>query len=139
MLQGVAYRRMRSAISDVLTRFDISTTQWVILGLLYESATGLRITDIARDLDVETPLVTKIARSLRAAGLIKAVTTPTDKRTRPVALTTRGVQMLSKVEATLQARMNDLEKGVSSHDLLIYFRTLEAFMSNATVKRSKAS
>lgn len=132
MVQVVAYKRIRNILNAVLKRFELNTTQWMILGVLYESATGLRITDIANSLEVEVPLITRLSHSLLRAGLVENKLALSDKRTKPLALTLRGQQLVAKVEHELTKRTKRLEQGVSDRQVNNYFRTLETFMDNAT-------
>lgn len=132
MMQVVAYRRIRGIVSNVLRRFDLNTTQWMILGVLYESTTGLRITDIARSVEVEVPLITRLARTLKAAGLIENRASLKDKRAKPLGLTEQGQAMIARVERELANRTERIEEGVSSREVETYFKTLGTFMDNAS-------
>lgn len=132
MMQVVAYRRIRGIVSNVLRRFDLNTTQWMILGVLYESTTGLRITDIARSVEVEVPLITRLARTLKAAGLIENRPSLKDKRAKPLGLTEQGQAMIARVERELANRTERIEEGVSSREVETYFKTLGTFMDNAS-------
>jgi MarR family transcriptional regulator for hemolysin len=131
ILQVVAYRRIRTAVNGVLNRFDLNTTQWMMLSVLYESATGLRITDIARSLEVEVPLITRLSRSLIKAGLVESKSNTGDKRTKPVGLTPAGQKVIGKVDKELQKKTAELEEGLSNTEVNGYFKTLAAFMDNA--------
>lgn len=134
MIQTVAYKRIRTVLNSVLMHFDINATQWIMLGVLYESTTGLRITDIARSVEVEVPLITRLSRTLLDAGLVRESTAvTTDKRARPLALTSRGKSLISKIEKELEHRMQKLEKGMSDREVKRYFQTLEAFTNNAAL------
>ena len=132
MMQVVAYRRIRGIVTNVLKRFDLNTTQWMILSLLYESTTGLRITDIARSIEVEVPLITRLARTLKAAGFIENMASLKDKRAKPLGLTVQGQAIITRVERELAKRTEQIEEGVSSHEVATYFKTLGAFMDNAS-------
>lgn len=125
MLQAVAYKRIRSAVNTVLHRFDLNATQWMILGVLYESATGLRITDIAHSLEVEVPLITRLAQALRKDGLVQRKLSSKDKRIRPLSLTDHGKEVVADVEQQLGRRMSELERGLDSQTAAGYFHSLE--------------
>jgi DNA-binding MarR family transcriptional regulator len=132
MMQVVAYRRIRGVIAAVLRRFELSTTQWMILSVLYESTTGLRITDIAHSVEVEVPLITRLSRTLKAAGLIENKAGLKDKRAKPLGLTVQGQAMITRVERELAQRTVRIEAGVSSRELDTYFKTLGTIMNNAS-------
>lgn len=131
MIQVAAYRRIRNAVNAVLNHFDLNATEWMILGVLYESATGMRITDIASVVDVEVPLVTRLSRALLKNGLIQAVPARRDRREKPLSLTQRGQRVISEVEQALTNSNRQLEAGLSKQDVSAYFATLGTFMRNA--------
>jgi DNA-binding MarR family transcriptional regulator len=130
-LQVIAYKRVREVVNGVLTRFDLNTTQWIILGTLYESATGLRITDIARALQVEVPLITTLSQPLLGEGWVRNKVSKTDRRTKPLALTKQGKALVGQIELELRSELKPIEEGLSSKEVGIYFQTLETFISNA--------
>jgi DNA-binding MarR family transcriptional regulator len=131
MIQVAAYRRIRNVVNTVLNRFNLNTTEWMILGVLYESATGLRTTDIANMLEVEVPLITRLSRILAKEGLIQNSVNSRDRREKPLSLTERGNQMIAKVERALARRTERLEDGLSDGEVTNYFTTLSTFMDNA--------
>jgi len=135
MMQVVAYRRIRAIVTSVLRRFGLNTTQWMILGVLQESTTGLRITDIAHSVEVEVPLITRLARTLKAAGLIENMASLKDKRAKPLGLTAQGQAMIIRIERELTKRTERIEQGISSREVASYFRILGAFMKNVSPRR----
>ena len=131
-LQMVAYRRIHAALSNLLARFHLSTTQWIMLGLISESAAGLRITDMARALQVEMPLITTTAQSLISAGLMKSTAHLRDKRAKLLTLTPRGKDCVDEVELHLSLMMQKLEQGADAHEINTYFKLLQQLGKNAS-------
>ena len=131
-LQMVAYRRIQSAVSSLLSRFHLNTTQWIMLGFMSESASGLRVTDMARALQVEMPLITTTTQSLVAVGLMKTVAHSRDKRAKLLMLTPKGRQLVKEIEAYLANNLRQLERGVEPSDLQLYFKMLQQIGRNAS-------
>ena len=131
-LQMVAYRRIQSAVSSLLSRFHLNTTQWIMLGFMSESASGLRVTDMARALQVEMPLITTTTQSLVAEGLMKTVAHARDKRAKLLMLTPKGRQLVKEIEAYLANNLRQLERGVEPSDLQLYFKMLQQIGRNAS-------
>jgi DNA-binding MarR family transcriptional regulator len=131
-LQVVAYKNIRDTINSVLNRFDLNTMQWIILGTLYENATGLRITDIAKSLQVEVPLITTLASPLMREGLVSNRVSKTDRRSKPLALTPRGKEAVGQIEAELAKHLETLEQGLTDSEVTSYFQTLETFITNTS-------
>jgi MarR family transcriptional regulator for hemolysin len=138
-LQMVAYRRIQSAVSSLLARFHLNTTQWIMLGLMSESTNGLRVTDMARALQVEMPLITTTAQTLISAGLMSSVAHSRDKRAKMLMLTPKGKQRVSEVEQYLQNGLDKIEQDVDPKELNVYFKMLQKIALNASsVARSPA-
>jgi len=132
-LQMVAYRRIQNAVSELLTRFHMNTTQWIMLGVMSESANGMRVTDMARVLQVEMPFITITMQSLVAKGLMRTVAHARDKRAKLLMLTPKGRQVEEEIEAYLSSNLQQLEKGVNPQDLKLYFKMLQQIGSNASM------
>ncbi|MEO6513915.1 MAG: MarR family transcriptional regulator [Candidatus Saccharimonadales bacterium] len=138
-LQMVAYRRIQSAVSSLLSRFHLNTTQWIMLGLMSEASNGLRVTDMARALQVEMPLITTTAQTLISAGLMSSVAHARDKRAKMLTLTPKGKERVSEIETYLKNGLDKIEQDVDPRDLKVYFKMLQKIASNASsVSRSPA-
>lgn len=131
-VQLVAYRHIQMAVSSLLMRFHLTTTQWIMLGLVHETPGGLRVTDIARALQVEMPLITTTARGMIAAGLLQATAHARDKRAKVLTLTNAGEAKFEQAESFLDSRMAGLEKGVEPQDMRRYFTMLQQIGANAS-------
>lgn len=130
-LQTIAYKCIRDSVNSVLTRFDLNSTQWMILGALYEQAVGLRMTDIAHDLQVEVPLITTLVQPLARKGLVRSHRGKADRRTKPLALTMDGQKLVRQIETTLGLALKPLERNLLPSEIDGYFHTLQIFIGNA--------
>lgn len=131
-LQLIAYRRIQHALAALLHRFHLSTTQWIMLGIIRDTAQGVRVTDMARALQVEMPLITTTARALIQKGLLRSDQHSKDKRSKVLTLTPAGMAEVSEVEAYLESNLCKLEEGVSQSELSTYFQLLQTLSRNAT-------
>ena len=132
-LQMVAYRHIQTALTSLLSKFQLNTTQWVMLGLMSESATGLRVTDMARALQVEMPLITTTTQSLVRQGLMKTMAHARDKRAKLLMLTPKGKELVGEIEAYVSNNLRQqLEKGVEPEELKLYFKMLQQLGTNAS-------
>lgn len=128
-LQTVAYRGIRDVVGGALAEHGINTSQWIILGLLDGRPGRLRVTDLARDLRVEDPLVTNLVRALTENELVKSTPHRRDKRARVLALTTKGHELVTKVEPALAAALAPIEACASPADWNTYYATLEKIVT----------
>ena len=81
-LQVVGYRAIQSEVSELLNKYDLNTSQWIILGWLYDNVEGLRITAIAEILEVEVPLITALMQPMERAKLVSLKVDAADRRDR---------------------------------------------------------
>ena len=70
LLQVKAQRIIRTHIVKLLSTFDLSLSEWIILGNLHERG-GVRLADIANLLSVEAPLVTSLVVKLQKRGYLE--------------------------------------------------------------------
>ena len=131
-LQMVAYRRIQAAVSALLSRFQLNTTQWIMLGFMSESTSGMRVTDMAKALQVEMPLITTTTQSLVAEGLMHTVAHARDKRAKLLMLTPKGRQLVREIEGYLANNLRQIEKGADPQDLNVYFKMLQRLGTNAS-------
>jgi DNA-binding MarR family transcriptional regulator len=82
-------------------QFGISGSQWGVLRMLHraesEGSSGLRLTDLSERLFIRPPSVTGVVDRLTRAGLVTRDGSPTDLRTKNVALTDEGRQLVERV------------------------------------------
>jgi len=97
-------------------RFGISGAQWAVLRNLYrgeqEGQPGLRLTDLSRRMLIRPPSVTGIADRLQKVGLIVRRASETDGRSKQVALTTKGRQVVEQILAVHQAQIARVMSGL---------------------------
>lgn len=127
-LQVVGYRAIQSRVTELLSDYGINTSQWVILGWLYDNPNGLRVTALGEILEVETPLITALLQPLQAEELVVLNTDPADGRAKLATLTTEGKQLVPKLEKELTAHLQHFETSIGSRAMADYFAALERFI-----------
>lgn len=131
-LQMIAYRRIQHALASLLHRFHLSTTQWIMLGIIRDADAGVRVTDMAKALQVEMPLITTTARALIEKGLLRSEQHTRDKRSKVLTLTPEGEAEVGEIETYLERNLTKLEEGASQSELSTYFQMLQTLSRNAT-------
>jgi DNA-binding MarR family transcriptional regulator len=131
MRQMAAYRMLRARVNDVLASYGLNTTEWIILGLIYDHPNQLRVTDIARQIGVEGPLITKLVNELVKRAYLQSTPAKHDARARVFSLTPDSQKLVPKAERELATHLKILEKNLSEADLAAYFATLQIFVDNA--------
>ena len=130
-LQVVGYRNIQTRVNAVLSPHSLNTSQWIILGWLYENAGGLRVTELAEVLQVEPPLVTTLLQPLQQSGLIQMRKDEQDGRAKIVTLSVQGQAAVPIIEAQLSDALQQLDNSVTEDMLLTYFAVLQQFVDNS--------
>jgi DNA-binding MarR family transcriptional regulator len=130
-LQVVGYRTLQNSINSVLSKYELNTSQWIILGYLHDSQEGMRVTALAGLLDVETPLITTLINPLQRRELIVSTADPEDRRAKRLQLTDDGLDLALRLEHKLKESLEYYETGFKKGELDAYFDTLARLIENA--------
>lgn len=131
LYQVKAARITRDKITPVLSRFQLSTTEWMIIGQIFEHKDGIRLSELAGMLGVEAPLVTNVVDQLVGKTLVEKHPHPRDKRARLLFLSKKGQDLLPEVEGEMQKELQKIIKGVSSEEWESYLKVLQQIVENS--------
>ena len=111
---------LERVMQPYFARFGISGAQWGVLRNLRraeeEGRTGLRLTDLSRRMLIRPPSVTGIADRLEKIGLIVRRASETDGRSKQVALTDRGRQLVESILVGHPAQIARVMAGLSGEE-----------------------
>lgn len=93
---------LRRNVSEVVNRHGINLTQFLILTDIKNNE-YTTVTNIARELDSNVPLITMSSRNLIQDGIITANRDKRDRRIKTLSMTQRGTELLINIG-------NDLEE-----------------------------
>ncbi len=114
------YGLVERVMQPYFARFGISGAQWGVLRNLHraeeEGQAGLRLTDLSRRMLIRPPSVTGIADRLEKAGLIVRRASETDGRSKHVALTEKGRQLVETVLVGHRAQIARVMAGLSGDE-----------------------
>jgi DNA-binding MarR family transcriptional regulator len=130
LLQAKAYRLLKHHTDKKLIPFDMSSTHWAFLGLVYDATIGMRPGEIAEELGVEASFVTRLLNEFIEKGFIKRMTDEKDSRATLITLTEKGRVQVGKIEKYLRAEVAPLLEGISMGDLLSYLEVLRQIIEN---------
>lgn len=128
LLQAKEYRMLRTFLNELLKGYDISTTEWIIMGMLHERG-GVRLADVAKSLDVEAPLITSLIEKLEKKEITSRKADPFDKRARLVALTKKGKLLIPKIEKELQKKLKQKFKDIPDKDYATYVKVQQRLIN----------
>ena len=104
---GTASQMFHSIIDARLATHSLTVPQMSVLTHVTRLSRPLRITDIARAVEVGQPAVTKIIAKFESAGWVGFVTSTNDRRSKMVQATQKGRTHLLKVQNSLFPSMGD--------------------------------
>jgi len=109
-------------------RFGISASQWGLLRTLHraeqEGQTGLRLTDLSDRLLIRPPSVTGAVDRLERAGLVARDHAAVDLRSKLVALTKKGRQLIDRILAVHERQIATVLGGLNWKEQAEFHRLL---------------
>ena len=134
LLQNKAFRILKDRLGDVLKPFGITPSEWGLLGLLFEAEKSMHARQIALDLDVEAPLITRMIHSLEKKGLLTKEDDKNDRRAQNIFLTKKGKMFVQTTEKRIFDHMNLFFSHATTDDVFGYVRTLETIVRSSNKK-----
>jgi DNA-binding MarR family transcriptional regulator len=123
LIQSQAYRALNNFMIKFLTDYDLSLSEWKLLGHLTETD---RITpaEISALLSIRPPITSRLLGILEEKKLLKRSDSQKDSRTKFVNITPRGQKLVQKIEKALRPMMKRYLSDVDLKDLDAYVKIL---------------
>lgn len=103
------FRRMRQFMNSVPLKTGISHSEFCLLNIIMDGKDGITVSEIAAELDVTPPAVSRSLKSLESRGLILRETNLLNRRNTMVRLTESGLDFLQ----TSRRQMDNLMEYVT--------------------------
>lgn len=103
------FRRIRQFMNAIPLKTGISHSEFCILNIIAESG-DITVSEIAAELDVTPPAVSRSLKSMESRGLIKRETNLLNRRNTMVRLTEGGREFLKASRRQMDAVMQYVEK-----------------------------
>ncbi len=129
LLQGRAYRDLHEHLTNGLTPFHLSLTEWKALALIQDGFDTT--TQLAHILDVEPPLATRLIKQLADKGYVRKKENTSDRRTTKIITTTKTKITLPLVTVAVGKLLYDLMGGLTKQEVKTYVHVLETIVMNA--------
>ncbi len=137
IIQGYSYRVLENHLGILLKKYNLLIPEWKLLGLIFENP-NLKITQLASQLKVEIPFITRLVNSLTKKQMVKKVTRNKDLRIQLVELTEETKVLLPKLEIEVGILMRNLLEGITSEERSAYMNVLQTVINNAKkIERSE--
>lgn len=120
-----ADRVLRGIIEEQLRDFDMSLTDWLMLGVIDGGPTsGITLSDIAVALGVSQPQVTMLMANAIQLGLVRQRVGKKDRRSRTAVLTVKGKRLLDSIEEKVKDFMKVWLSEIPSQQLMAYSQSV---------------
>jgi len=127
--QTRASRNIMEHRDSILRQYELTSPEWFVLGYV-GSATktgGVKVSDIAIELDVQSTYVTGILRKLEAKELISLRAGQTDRRVRIITTTKKGSVLFRNIEKELATQGSAWLQKTTDAAYRNYLHVLEIF------------
>lgn len=129
ILHARAYRNLKQYKNKILKRHGLSMMQWMVLGLIYDTGEqGIRMSDIAEQLDTTQAFATTTVNLLEAKQFVTRFAHETDKRSKRVRINPDHKQLIEQIELDVRKQLRkSLYQGVSRQELEVFLKVLSIF------------
>jgi DNA-binding MarR family transcriptional regulator len=123
MIQSQAFRALSNFLTDQLTGFNLSLSEWKLLGHLLE-VDDMTPSEISELLSVKLPISSRLLKSLESKGLLRRNQNEKDSRIVHARITDKGRQLAGEVENYLRRNMNHFLSDIKRDELETYLRVM---------------
>jgi DNA-binding MarR family transcriptional regulator len=88
-----------------LDSWGLTLTEWLVIGCAIDAGPkGIKLSDVAKELGVEMPVITNLVKSAVASNWLIREVDEDDKRAKRIIITQFGIHEADKIEAELKGR-----------------------------------
>ncbi len=126
VLQASAHRALQKYCDNILSPYDITKMQWLIIGTILDAGRqGVKITDLAETLATTLPYLTNTINLLESKGMLERRADPKDERMKRVQVTPQFKKQCSVIEQTMRSRLRTaIYADVAPEEFRVYLNVL---------------
>jgi DNA-binding MarR family transcriptional regulator len=109
---------------------DVDRAGMALLYVLYVEGTSMRPTDLAEQLQIEAPAVTRKAQQLEQSGLVGRTRDPNDGRATQLQLTAQGRRTINRILAVRRDWLTTLLSNWPGSSQIEFARLVRLFTNN---------
>jgi len=130
--QSRAQRALKIKVSELLKTHSITMMQWSIIGLIYEAGeNGMRISDLAKELDTSMAFITTIVNILEAKSVVQKTSHERDSRAKVVRLSDGFKPKVKEIENQMHSQLDAwLNTRADKTEIGTYFTVLTRLAEN---------
>ncbi len=125
MIQSQAYRALADFMTRQLKPFEISLSEWKLLGHLQE-VDSMIPSEIAQLLGIKLPSSTRLLKNLEAKRLVRRQQSEVDSRMIHAHITDKGTGLVLEAEKQLRPQLKKflVDANIDAGELIIYLNVL---------------
>ncbi len=127
----------RAAANEILAETGLYVGQEMVLCSLWQTC-GLTQSDLAKQLCVEAPTITRMLQRMERAGLIARCTDDEDARISRVHITEKGQALKTTIEEAWEKLETKALAGFTLEEQLLFRRMIKHMVQNLTVENVSA-
>ena len=104
------FRRMRQLMNTIPLKTGVSHSEFCMMNIILDGKDGITVSEIASELDVTPPAVSRSLKSLESRGLILRETDLMNRRNTMVRLTESGLDFLKKSRKQMDSVMEHVNE-----------------------------
>lgn len=124
-------RLMRRAFDERAREIGVTRPQWQVLSVLLRHE-GIKQGGLAEFLEVEPITAGRMIDRMQDAGLVERRSDPADRRAWRLYLTSRGREIIDRLQPLAVETSNDALNGVSAEETADLLCTLDKMLENLT-------
>jgi len=126
VLQSRAGRILKTIMQPILRNYDLTMMQWSVIGHIHTAGKkGIRISDLADQIDTSLAFITNSVNALEAKDLVYRVGHESDNRAKMVCINPEFRRKISKIEKELRERLSEtLGAQIKLEHISIYLEVL---------------
>jgi len=129
LTQALKQVRLHEYLLDK-ARVDVDRAGMALLYVLYVEGTSMRPTDLAEQLQIEAPAVTRKAQQLEQSGLVGRTRDPNDGRATQLQLTAQGRRTINRILAVRRDWLTTLLSNWPESSQIEFARLVRLFTNN---------
>ena len=124
--QATAFRIVKRHTANALKAYELTCMQWFTIGTVLDAGPdGIRLSDLAKELDTTLGYMTTTINQLEARNIVTRKDHGTDARTKLIAVTPSYVPTCRKIEADVRSKLRKvLYNKISPEALANYVKVL---------------
>ena len=126
LTQARAHRALKTKLSYFLRPHNLTMMQWAIVGSLYRAGdAGMRVSDLASQLDTSLAFVTTTLNVLEAKNIVERAHHAKDNRAKVVHLTAEFIPKVEPIEKEVATKMRDwLVPAIGLDEIEVYINVI---------------